>query len=246
MKPKILLTSGDSFTQCIAFDKYQDKEQKNWPVWLREILGLEHHCEAMGSQGNGLISRRVQYRLNQLLKQHAAQDIMVGVMWTSRDRFDFYLDQHVDFGSNLDGWIENPTTFIDQDPGGWLICNPHWTHPLNAAWYKSYHNEEACQIYTLEHILNCQRYFELVGVKYFFAVAFNQVFNEHYRKNPAVEYLWQLINWNRFLPVVSEHDWVKTHYHMPEVNNFHPRGWQHEKFVQEVVVPWLESNHYLD
>ena len=133
MKTKILVTSGCSFSECINYDVHGNNDNKTWPIYLREQLpGAEHYSEAMGSQGNGLIVRRVQYRLHELLKTHRPEDILVGIMWTGRDRFEFYFEQPIQFTTNIYGWIENPTRVADDAPGGWVILNPHWKHDHNA------------------------------------------------------------------------------------------------------------------
>jgi hypothetical protein len=239
MTVKVLLTAGCSFSECINYDRNHNADNQTWPIFLRNHLAVSHVSEAMGSQGNGLISRRVQYRLSQLLKQYAPDEILVGIMWTGRDRFEFYFEQPVEFTTNIDGWIENPTSVTDQDPGGWVILNPHWKHEHNAPFYRHYYNETAAQLYTIEHILNCQRYLDLTGVKYFFTQAFDSTFNDFYRANPTCDYLWQQIAWSKFLPVRSEYHWVKENCPNTDVDNFHPHPWQHEKFVQQVIVPHL-------
>jgi len=116
MKPKVLVTAGCSFSECVNYDVNHLEENKTWPIFLRENLQAEHHSAAMGSQGNGLISRRTQYRVHELLKTHAPEDILVGVMWSGRDRFEFFFEQPIEFTTNIDGWIENPTRVADHAP----------------------------------------------------------------------------------------------------------------------------------
>lgn len=242
MTIKALLTAGCSFSECINYDRNQNADNKTWPIFLRETIAVPHYSEAMGSQGNGLISRRVQYRLTELLTQYAPEEILVGIMWTGRDRFEFYFEQPVEFTTNIDGWIENPTSVTDHDPGGWVILNPHWKHEHNGAFYRHYYNETAAQLYTLEHILNCQRYLQLLGVKYFFTNAFDSTFNDFYKNNPTCGYLWNQIAWDRFLPVRSEYHWVREHCPNTHIDNFHPHPWQHQKFVEQVIVPFLAKD----
>lgn len=245
MKTKVLLTAGCSFSECINYDQNHNEDNKTWPVFLREKLGTEHYSEAMGSQGNGLVSRRVQYRISELLKTYQPEDILVGIMWTGRDRFEFYFEQPVEFTTNIDGWIENPTRVAEGDTGGWVILNPHWKHEHNPPFYRHYYNETAAQLYTIEHILNCQRYLDLLGIRYFFTQAFDSVFNQLYKDNPNCKYLWDQINWHKFLPVRSEYHWVKENCPNQHVDNFHPHPWQHQRFVDQVVIPYLEQNNLL-
>lgn len=247
MSNKVLVTAGCSFSECINWDVNHNSENRTWPIFLRERMpGVEHHSEAMGSQGNGLISRRIQYRVSQLLKTHAAEDLLVGIMWTGRDRFEFYFEQPIEFTTNMDGWIENPTRVADNAPGGWVICNPHWTHPHNAPWYRHYHNEVAAQIYTLEHIVNTQHFLNLHSIKYFMTTASDNTFNDYYKNNTNCSWLWEQVDWTKWLPIKNEHNWVKETCPIPGVNNFHPRPEQHEKFVDQVILPWLTEHNIID
>lgn len=176
---KALVTGGCSFSECLNWYKHQNPDNRTWPIHLREYLGdVEHHSESMGGQGNGLISRRVQHRVHQLLKKYRPEEILVGIMWTGRDRFDFYFEQPVEFTTNIDGWMENPTRVVDDAPGGWVILNPHWKHEHNAPWYRHYYNEIASQIYTLEHILNLQRFLKINQIPYFMTENYGAVFSE--------------------------------------------------------------------
>lgn len=241
MKTKVLLTAGCSFSECINWYENHNPENRTWPIWLAEKLAVPHYSEAMGSQGNGQISRRTQYRLEQLLKTHSPEDLLVGIMWSGRDRFDFYFENPIEFPRNDDRWMKNPSTFIDGGRGGWVLLNPHWTHPYNEPWYKHYYDEIGAQIYTLEHVLNLQRYLQLKNIRYFMTTYTGTTFAKHQMNNPNIEWLWNQIDWNQFLPVVGENEWVNEHYAIENVKNFHPRSWQHEKFVNEVVWPWLEQ-----
>lgn len=241
-----IVTAGCSFSECINWYQHNREENRTWPVFLSERLSqAQHHSEAMGSAGNGLIARRTWYRVNELLKTHAPEEILVGVMWTSRDRFDFYFEEPIEFTTNLDGWIENPTRVVPDAPGGWVICNPHWTHQYNAAWYKNYYNEVASQLYTLEHITNLQTFLKLHGVPYFFTSSFATHINPYYAQNANCAWLHDQIDWGRWLPVESERHWVLANCDKPEINNFHPHPDQHELFVDQVIMPWLKNQNIL-
>ena len=74
-KRKILLTGGCSFSECISthIDTWPRHLEKNLPTY-------EHISTGMGSQGNGLISRRIIYNLTQLIKKINSENILVGIM----------------------------------------------------------------------------------------------------------------------------------------------------------------------
>ena len=62
----------------------------------------------------------------------------------------------------------------------------------------------------------------------------------------------ECINWdvnhnleNRTWPIKNQHEWVKETCPIPGSNNFHPRPDQHEKFVDQVVMPWINQNNFL-
>lgn len=243
---KHLVTSGCSFSECVNWDRDANPDNRTWPIFLRERMPeVQHWSEGMGSQGNDLIDRRVHYRVNQLLKQVSSQDILVAVMWTGQDRFGFYFNEPIQFTSNLDGWIENPTRVVDDAPGGWVICNPHWTHAHNSAWYRHYYNETAAQIYTLEHIINLQNYLKLKQVRYFMTSSFSTHINEYEINNDNCRWLYDQIDWDQWLPVESEKHWVDQNCAIPGANNYHPRPNQHEQFVDQVIMPWLASHKLL-
>lgn len=234
---KKLITSGCSFSDC---------KSKTWPIFLRgRIPGVKHYTEGVSSQGNDLIARRVHYRINELLKENQANDIFVAIMWTSKERFGFYYEDPGEL-SNTDGWVENPTRVADDSPGGWVILNPHWTHRYNSDWYKTYYNDIAAQIYTLEHIVNTQNFLKLYDVPYFMTSSFGNHINLHMATtNSNCRWLYDQIDWDKWLPVDSEKSWVEQNCPIPGLNNFHPRPEQHKNFTDQVIVPWLESRNYL-
>jgi hypothetical protein len=259
MNNKILVTAGCSFSECFNWYLHHDQEKPTWPIFLKERLSnIEHYSEAMGSQGNGLISRRTQYRVSKLLQTHAAKDLLVGIMWSGRNRFDFYFDQPVELTTNTDNWMQNPTKVVNDAPGGWVICNAHWTHPYNNPWYKYYYNDVAAQIYTLEHIMNTQNFLKLHGVNYFMTSAFashqSGPLDNSFKDNANCSWLWDQVDWSKWLPVNSEFEWVNENcpnllLHHPrtgeKIDRYHPTPDQHEKFVDQVILPWLTDHNMI-
>lgn len=246
MTIKALVTSGCSFSNCSNYDQFQVEENKTWPIWLREKLLIPHFSEAMAGQGNGLISRKTLHRLNALLKTYKPEEIFVGVMWTGRDRFDFFFEDPIELPTNNDGWLENPTKIVSNAPGGWVILNPHWSHRYNAPWFKNYYNETAGQVYTLEHIVHLQNFLKLKGINYFFTSSFSSHINHSAASaDPNCSWLYEQIDWSNWLPIESQRHWITDNCEIPGANNFHPRNEQHEKFVDQVIVPWLKQRNIL-
>jgi hypothetical protein len=246
MIKKYLVTGGCSFSECHTHDRHGNAENKTWPIALRERMPeYEHWCEAMGAQGNHLIGHRVQHRVSQLLKSADAKDILVGVMWSGSDRWAFYHDKKHTFSKNLDGWQLNPVVVTDLDPGGWIMCNHHWTHEFNEPYYKYYANRVYSQIQTLEAIVNLQRFLRERNVQYFMTTNFTSTFDQSLRNHPSCEWIWDQIDFSVFLPVTNEHDWVKEHCPIPGAKNFHPRNEQHQAFVDQVIWPWIQQNNLI-
>ena len=83
---KILNTSGCSFSECVTYIAGNG----TWPRHLAKTLEEHEHVSyAMGSQGNGLISRSIIYGVTKALQTYKPEDILVGVMWSGSNRHDF-------------------------------------------------------------------------------------------------------------------------------------------------------------
>ena len=118
---RILVTGGCSFSECLS------PWINTWPKHLASSLNEYNHIPtAMGSQGNGLISRRIIYQVIQSLKEYNSSDLLVGVMWSGPDRHDAYI-QNTPALIKEDGYMENPTKFVSEGNSSWIIMNHHWT-----------------------------------------------------------------------------------------------------------------------
>ena len=102
----ILVTGGCSFSECNSGFK------ETWPTQLeKQINPIQSYHDGLHCQGNGLISRKVIYRLSELLKTNKKEDLLVGLMWSSHLRHDFF-HSNIKFQSNVDNWLHNPTGFV--------------------------------------------------------------------------------------------------------------------------------------
>lgn len=262
---KILITSGCSFSECLSDPNYL----MTWPIHLHNALkphGYSTHVsKAMGSQGNGLISRGIIYAVTEALKTYSPDDILVGVMWSGSNRRD-YLCQDPDllsFGkNNTDGWIENPTNFVEGAEKRWVIMNQHWGYPEAKTYYKIFHSYTGDVIYSIEHILRTQYFLKSKGVKYFFTnyvdnniVDFNsQDYAEHRNE---IDYLYHEIDFGNYLPVTSEHRWLinnsewrdeykQAHFYDGKFSDWaHPDTKLHCEFVDKVIYPYLQERKYI-
>lgn len=241
MTPKVLVTSGDSFSNCL-WDLHGDIYNRTWPIWLKDHWpGIEHWSEGLGGQGNQLIAHRLQYRVEQVLKVYRPQDIVVGVMWTGRDRWEIFRRQtmHVPAVNGEEG---HPVKFISNADGQWIMFHPQYLHHLNEMFYRQLYDSIWMQINTLNAVLNTQRYLREKGIRYFMSTSFDACFDQNLRHDPNVEWLWDQIDFTTWLPVTSMQDWCKENCPIPGVNNFHPRSEQCEQFVAQVLWPFVQTH----
>jgi hypothetical protein len=263
---KILITSGCSFTETAHEDV---NFWSTWPAHLYKSLENFGYTKfvngAMGSQGNGLISRSIIYHVSKALETYNSSDILVGVMWSGSNRVDYRCPNKnlLSFGDrNTDGWIENPTGFVDKAEKKWVILNAGWTNLEAQTYYKYFHDYVGSTIYSIEHILRTQYYLKSKNIKYFFSdYVDNNIVDwtnqEIIDNKHEFEYLLQEIDKNSYLPISSEHQWVyensKTKHEYQQKHNFngrtntwiHPNKEQHKEFVDNVIMPFIKKQKWI-
>lgn len=235
---KMLITGGCSFSECVSPWSY------TWPRHLANLLIDRHHIStAMGSQGNGLISRKLIF---QIQKNLANNDILVGVVWSGPDRHDFYVDRKLSL-INTDGWMENPTTVVDDSPGNWIITNPWWSNNYSTDYYKIFHSSHGSLIYSYEHIIRTQLFLEKHNIKYFMSTYTSEVFPKEHLDHPEIRYLYDMIDQTKFLPVDGIHEWCRDYsgLEFPLKGDNHPSGEQHNLFTKKVIIPFLKDKKYI-
>lgn len=242
MNKKTLLASGCSFT----FEPWC------WPTYVSTPLNYDLLNVGMACQGNGIISKKVIYNVTELLKTHKAEDILVGVMWSSIDRIEFYVENY-NMPSNIDGWIENPTTLV-KDPN-WLLTNISWEIPEAKMWYEEFHTQIGGMIKTLEHILYTQMFLEKHNISYFMS-SMNNIFLQHEINHEESKYLYDLIDFKKFIPVKGCFEWLYEN-HVKDAFNEEPKSikpWHmlhpsengHKIFANEVILPHLKVNKLIN
>jgi hypothetical protein len=260
---KLLITSGCSFSECVSTHSI------TWPKHLFKNLQnyeyTEHISGAMGSQGNGLISRGIIYNVSEALKKYNSNDILVGVMWSNSNRLDYRTSDPnlLSWGkNNVDGWIENPTSFVKNGEKRWVILNHGWTSTEATTYYKYFYDFIGSAIYSLEHILRTQYYLKSKGVKYFFTNFVDNNIIDYTSSDTELfqdelNYLYDEIDQSQYLPVTSEHRWIYENSTTKEqfindhlYNNrlsvwIHPSSQQHEEFTNQVIIPWLLNKKYI-
>jgi hypothetical protein len=237
---KQLITGGCSFSECRS-------HAGTWPRHLADALpNYEHVSTAMGSQGNGLISRRVIYQVTEALKQTSPEDILVGVMWSGPDRHDYYQLVAKEL-ENEDGWMENPTRFVPNGQGAWTIVSPGWRMPASANYYVNFHDFVGQYIYTLEHMLRTQWFLKSQGVKYFMSTYTNAVLPEIAKTHNDTKHLYELLDTDTFLPVSGEYEWCRDQSGLPfpMPTDPHPGVEQHQAFTQQIILPYLKERNLI-
>ena len=254
MTNKILITSGCSFSECI-----NDGPTITWPRHLSNLLpNYEHKSYAMGSQGNGLISRSIIYAVTEALKTYKPEDILVGVMWSGFTRHDYRIsgEEFLSFApnDNVDGWITNPTKFMKEYPevpNNWLIMNWGWKVKEAQTYYNNFFDLIGATIYSIEHILRTQWFLKINQIKYFFTdFACENLGYDEYMSNVEIKYLHDQIDREQYLPVKSEYDWIYINSkfsdrwtQLGKNPKEHPHTEHHKEFTEQVIFPWLKEKY---
>jgi hypothetical protein len=232
---KTLVASGCSFT----FEPW------NWPTFVAEEMNYDLINVGMGSQGNGLISKKLIYKVTQELKTKRPEDIIVGVMWSGIDRNEFYVENQ-DY-PNIDGWIENPTSVVEGNRN-WLITNIHWKTKQSNMWYEYFHTDIGTILQTIQNILFTQWFLERNGIKYFMTT-YLDIFNQYVDNmllHPEVEYMFKQIDFSKFIPIDGCREWIVGNYPTEGFTDvtveLHPNEFGHQRFSEEVVVPFIKTN----
>ena len=235
----ILVTSGCSFSETIT------EHQSTRPRHLATAINPKQFIsKGMGSQGNGLISRSIIFQVSKLLKDGISpNDILVGIMWSGPNRWDYYWDNIERGGkwssAHHDGWMNNPTNFDNNNTnGGWVVANQYWKS--SKEFYKLYYDNTFGQINTLEHVLRTQWFLEKHNIKYFMAKYMNETFAK-INKQPCL-HLKDQIDWSKFISRQGCYEWcLETN---PDYidHTMHPTPDAHAHYTREFILPYLEQN----
>lgn len=239
MTTKILITSGCSFTDTAWDQTWPVHLANHFPNVLKKELGL-------GSSGNGLISRKVIYEVSQALKNYKPDEILVGIMWSNRDRSEFYSRDEL-APENSDGWRQNPTHFIPGTSKSWNLLHWGWKNSLSKLYYTTFHDNIGSLIYTYEHILRTQWFLHLNRVPFFMSNITEDLFNNGITQEADVTHLHDLIDKSNFLPVKGEHEWARDFSNLSFADDdpFHPTSEQHKLFVDKIIIPFLKEKKYI-
>jgi hypothetical protein len=232
---KQLITGGCSFSECLS------PWINTWPKHLANSLNEYNHIPTgMGSQGNGLISRRVIYQVIESLKEYSFSDLLVGIMWSGPSRHDVYR-QNTSTLIKEDGYMENPTKFVPESNSSWIIMNHNWPTESSQNYYRHHYDAIGQYIYSNEHILRTQWFLKFHNIKYFMSTYTNEVFQKN--THPDIKHLYEQIDFDQFLPVSGEYEWCRDYSGMefPIKGDKHPSSEQHRLFTEQVILPFLKG-----
>lgn len=247
---KYLITSGCSFT---AFDIC-------WPTALQKFLkDYKLINVGIGSNSNEMISRNTIIAVKKLLKEGVnPENILVGIMWSGYTRKQFCFDDIDDFDIKTryphGKWDVNPYKWYDYNER-WLFCTPVMAtkNQYIKKYYKNYQNHFLDIIQTYEHVLKTQWYLEKNNIKYFMT-SYMAEWNNFIGNREILDDYKSEINFEQWLPVSGEYDWLKEN----SVNlwrwqeepggspdDHHPSRAQHREFTLKIIIPWLKKKKYV-
>ena len=240
---KILITGGCSFSECIS------THIDTWPRHLAKSLSeYKHISTGLGSQGNGLISKKIIYNVSQLLKTENPENLLVGIMWSGTSRHEIYSSYFLPgFERNNFHWQVNPSNIVENSKSNWYIFNHHWEIPIVKEYYRKYYDEIGNTIASIENILRVQWFLKNNNVRYFMSTFMDEVLDPKVVNHIDVKYLHDMIDMDQFLPVSSEYDWCKNNssFQFPNKDDPHPGTEQHGEFTEKVILPFLKQKGYI-
>jgi hypothetical protein len=180
--------------------------------------------------------------------------MLVGIMWSGPDRHDFYLHNHDKNIKNQSDYAH--TSLSPATSKKWIILNSHWENFYAKHYYSTFHDEIGSLIYTYEHILRVQWFLKLHKIRYFMTTYMNTVFynpNKFFQnkisKHADTAHLYNQIDHDQFLPINGQYEWaVDTGLPFFPCEwgiDYHPTTEHNEKFVNEIIIPFLLKKNYI-
>ena len=244
---KHLVTSGCSFSKPGDYTEGTSTKPDTWPEWLEKSIQPDksYHL-GVSSNGQELISRKAIHCVNQLLNEGVEpQDIIVGIMWSTEDRRQFYIPNGYDnqyllkpnpSPSNPHHWPKN------DHYGTWHLQNAGFMNKFAENYYKYFYDTTHSIINSYEHVLRTQWYFEKHNIKYFMSTINDYTFEGDWKNHAQIDYLKALVDWSKFLPaelpwvIANTEQWCNDEF-------FHPNNSQHHEYVERVILPYIYKTY---
>ena len=237
---KLLITSGCSFSQVPS-------AALSWPIPLSKRLNLDVECHGRGAVGNGIISRTIIHSVTDALKTYRPEELLVGIMWSGIDRFEFYkkeLDIDIQY-LDVSPYYTNPQNVVG--PYHYALVQPSWDDELSTIFYKNIYSDHWAAIVGYEHILRVQWFLKLKNIKYFMTGYSWDTYPQHGAENePDVKFLLDLVDWDNWVPEKNMDKWARSTglpYRLPD--DYHPSTEMHQRYVDEHIIPHLKNRNII-
>lgn len=251
--PRIIIAGGCSFTQ-VPSNEY------NWPWFLSSALNSSAFYLGTGCSDNNLIANKVLNKLSEIQKskQYKNEDLLVGVMWSGVSRNTIYLQEppisytKIETNeSNINHLSENQHTGNPNRTSHlrhYYMIAPHFQDQLAQLYYKHFYDDIGGIIQSLKNMLLVQNFCKMNNIKYFFTeYSTDTVTNLDVKDHIDVKFLYDMVDFNEFLPIKNMFDWCKNESglrHRP--NDDHPTSQMSKKFTLEVIIPYLKKKGYIN
>jgi len=234
---KLFVTSGCSFTD----------PSFAWPYQVAKKFDFDIKNVATPSQGNGLISRKLLYILENLPFNYPSEDIIVGVMWSGINRHERFIESGDEYiGPPYLSY--NPTSITLHNERNWRMMSYEWIKSEDCTvYYGTFNNVISSTVQTLEHILRVQWYLDICGIKYFMSTFMDIFSDEKTMNHPEVKYLYDMIDFSKFLPIKGFYEWNKENYTKEGFDDidldWHPNEFGNIRLTEEIITPHLIENN---
>ena len=167
-------------------------------------------------------------------------------MWSGVNRYERIIESGDEYvGPPFLG--NNPTWIITEPEKRWRMMSHEWTKSEDCViHYSTFNNTISSTVQTLEHILRVQWYLETCNITYFMSLYMDIFSDEKIMNHPEVKYLYDMVNFDTFLPIRGFFEWNKDHYPIQGFNDLrfdlHPNEFGNIKFTDEVIIPHLIKN----
>ena len=238
--PKCLITAGCSFSQVPNSDV-------TWPVHLRDFLQPSNvYFLGQGAAGNGIISRKVIYHTIQALKIYKPEELLVGIMWSGRDRQEVYNTDpnfpHHDLQSSSEGY-RNPVRVADEY--NFYLMNAHWDDDATSNYIKNYYDEIGAYLISLEHILRTQRFLKQHKIPYFmteYSIDCLPTRDTRISNHSDISYLLDMIDTDEWIEVDNMWQYaVDSGIPFARPPDPHPSTEHHFKFTRDKIMVHLHK-----
>jgi len=244
---KYLVTAGCSFSKPGDYTLGTSTQPDTWTEWLSSIFSPKksYHL-GVSSNGQELISRKLIHTVQKLLdKGINSNDILVGIMWSTEDRRQFYIPNGDDRKYLLEPnpSPSNPHHWPKEDQyGTWHLQNVGFVNKFAENYYRNFYDTTHSIVNSYEHVLRTQWFLKLHNIKYFMSTINDYAFEGEWENPAQIDYLKNMVDWNKFLPpqlpwvIDNTPQWCRHEF-------FHPNHRQHELYVKQVILPYLDQTY---